>query len=592
MHLVRPTRKLCGLIFLGAIAAGSLPASAGDTFYVSPTGSDVNDGKTPETAWKSLGKVNTTAYAPGTQVLFERGGEWREQLRASSDGSADAPIVYGAYGSGAKPKFWGSDPLQNGAFAKLPGTSSTYQATMSPTVNSLFANHSFMTQASLKTGTNDPAVNRAYVDGTPNTWFQYQGRVYVNTGGANPAQSSTLYTAALREDLVYSNGKDNLVFRDLVVDESAKDDAGYAFRVQSSDNVTIENSEAYRAGKHHFGVINSKDFIGRGLYAAKAIPDQGTGGATAFVSFADGNQVTGANSSWIDCTAEDIGTYPAFFTHGTGMGDLLIQNMTAKGGPGIGISTEAAGQKVRIIGGHLDNSGIFIYGNDVLVDGVRITGADSLIDLRGNNNVIQNVLMTGTRPNSSYYSAIMDQGRGNVLQYNTVVLDPTSAPYAAALSVLQNWTDTHLVGNVFETPDAVLRQWFEGAGSVQSDFNLYSPQARVILMYAFASMEQWKEMGNDPNTLLTDPQFVNAVAGNYALAAGSPGVDYIDFAQILADGVNAPLYDFNGVARPMGAGFDAGAFEAVPEPGTMSLAVAAGALALLRRRARHSPISR
>ena len=27
--------------------------------YVSPTGSDANDGKTPETAWKTLDKINT-----------------------------------------------------------------------------------------------------------------------------------------------------------------------------------------------------------------------------------------------------------------------------------------------------------------------------------------------------------------------------------------------------------------------------------------------------------------------------------------------------------------------------------------------------
>src|SRR3954471_17978546 len=87
-----------------AAAAGS--ARAADTYFVSPTGSDNADGLTPQTAWKSVAKVNGTTFAPGAQIFFQSGGEWRESLSASSSGTADSPITYGAYGDGAKPKFW------------------------------------------------------------------------------------------------------------------------------------------------------------------------------------------------------------------------------------------------------------------------------------------------------------------------------------------------------------------------------------------------------------------------------------------------------------------------------------------------------
>lgn len=77
----------------------------GDTWHVAPGGNDANDGRSPQSAWKTVAKVNATAFQPGDQVLFARGGEWRESLKASSSGAPGKPILYAAYGTGAKPKF-------------------------------------------------------------------------------------------------------------------------------------------------------------------------------------------------------------------------------------------------------------------------------------------------------------------------------------------------------------------------------------------------------------------------------------------------------------------------------------------------------
>src|SRR5262249_55044824 len=49
-----------------------------NTFYVSPTGNDANNGTDPLTPWKTLAKVNATVFAPGDTILFQRGGEWHE----------------------------------------------------------------------------------------------------------------------------------------------------------------------------------------------------------------------------------------------------------------------------------------------------------------------------------------------------------------------------------------------------------------------------------------------------------------------------------------------------------------------------------
>ncbi|MBQ6102947.1 MAG: hypothetical protein IJL06_04675, partial [Kiritimatiellae bacterium] len=47
----------------------------------------------------SLDEVNAADLAPGTTVLFKRGGVWRGQLRARS-GTPGHPVTYGAWGEG------------------------------------------------------------------------------------------------------------------------------------------------------------------------------------------------------------------------------------------------------------------------------------------------------------------------------------------------------------------------------------------------------------------------------------------------------------------------------------------------------------
>ncbi len=74
----------------------------GTKYYISNNGNDDADGKSPETAWATLGKLAKTALKKGDGVLFERGGLWRGQI------SAKAGVTYSAYGTGAKPTIYGS----------------------------------------------------------------------------------------------------------------------------------------------------------------------------------------------------------------------------------------------------------------------------------------------------------------------------------------------------------------------------------------------------------------------------------------------------------------------------------------------------
>ncbi|MDQ4040867.1 MAG: right-handed parallel beta-helix repeat-containing protein [Actinomycetota bacterium] len=74
----------------------------GTTYYVSPSGSDANNGKNARKAWRTVARVNQAALRPGDGVLFEAEATFADApLMPPLSGSPGAPIVYGAYGGGA-----------------------------------------------------------------------------------------------------------------------------------------------------------------------------------------------------------------------------------------------------------------------------------------------------------------------------------------------------------------------------------------------------------------------------------------------------------------------------------------------------------
>jgi hypothetical protein len=74
----------------------------GTKYYISNKGSDSNNGQSPETAWATIEKVNSSNLKDGDGAFFERGGLWRGEIKAH------AGVSYAAYGTGNKPKIYGS----------------------------------------------------------------------------------------------------------------------------------------------------------------------------------------------------------------------------------------------------------------------------------------------------------------------------------------------------------------------------------------------------------------------------------------------------------------------------------------------------
>jgi len=538
-------------------------------YYVSPTGDDAADGLDPLSAWRTVAKVNSTALPPGAHVLFQRGGEWHEQLLVSSSGTARNRVVFGSYGSGLKPKFWGSDPLDAADFVPVEGADSTYRIlpAAGAIVNSIQADHAFFRSGYLAANrTADRSVILNLVKSMPGTWYQdpTSGELYVHSlGGDDPRTGSVLYTASVRENVVYVLGQHDVLIRNLVVDESARNLGGYAFGVGQSTNVTIENSEAYRAGKHHFGVINSTGFVGRGLYSAWAMPDQGYGGASAYVSYSD-TVAPNSRSEWFDCAYDELDAaaapYMVFYTHGPGMADLLVQDVHSNGGIGFVVTTDNPAERVRILGGVINNGGLTLYGDNVLVDGLTMRGPAARILMTGSNNTVQNVLIDGARPGAGEAGAVAILGHDDTFRFSTVRVDADAAwPAVGVVVKTQFGAGPRVYGNIIEAPRPV-RVDPAAASTFVFDHNLFAAENPLFVMpdYTVRTLNEWRaQTGHDLLSTAGDPAFVNPAAGDLSLGENSAALDAFVPTDLL-EGIPA---DAVGTLRPQGAAYDLGALE-------------------------------
>ncbi|MEO0895399.1 MAG: right-handed parallel beta-helix repeat-containing protein [Bacteroidota bacterium] len=88
------------LVFLSLLLQIQLTIAT--DYYLSPTGSDSNDGTSPSTAWKTLQKVNSMAIQAGDKIRLEGGETFSGRLSFSPSqcGTQALPIVIESYGNG------------------------------------------------------------------------------------------------------------------------------------------------------------------------------------------------------------------------------------------------------------------------------------------------------------------------------------------------------------------------------------------------------------------------------------------------------------------------------------------------------------
>jgi hypothetical protein len=101
--------RVAAVLSLLLLAARFVPAaytdpSEGTYFLDAVNGDDANMGTSPETAWKSLSRLDSVRFKAGDVVLFKAGDVFQGSFWLQGSGTPENPVVFGAYGSGPKPR--------------------------------------------------------------------------------------------------------------------------------------------------------------------------------------------------------------------------------------------------------------------------------------------------------------------------------------------------------------------------------------------------------------------------------------------------------------------------------------------------------
>lgn len=68
-------------------------------------------GSGTDSVYKTVADINAGSFSSDDQILFRKGLTWREQLTIPSSGTTGHPILFGSFGSGSKPKIYGSSAI-------------------------------------------------------------------------------------------------------------------------------------------------------------------------------------------------------------------------------------------------------------------------------------------------------------------------------------------------------------------------------------------------------------------------------------------------------------------------------------------------
>ena len=101
---------------VGAVLYEAETPIESSAYYVSAAGNDASNGLTPETAWRTIDKVNASmgSIEPGESILFRRGDTFYGTINITKSGTSGNPITFGAYGTGAKPIITGFTTITSG----------------------------------------------------------------------------------------------------------------------------------------------------------------------------------------------------------------------------------------------------------------------------------------------------------------------------------------------------------------------------------------------------------------------------------------------------------------------------------------------
>lgn len=354
-------------------------AAFSTNFYVSNNGNDNSSGTSPNNAWRTLNKVNSSmnSYNPGDSVLFESGGVFSGVISIYRSGSSSSKLVFGAYGTGARPIIMGSEEVSGWT----QHNSSIWKATV------------------------NGDVQHVYVDNKPMELARFP-----NSGWLRNDQGSgtSIHDATLTQPNGYWNGADLVVRGSMWSYDRAT--------ISSYSNSTLNFNNIY------FNLSN----LDWGYFLRNKFEELDAPGEWFYNS--NTNELyfwppNGGNPNSLDVRA---GVYDNGITVGYAKEYVVVRDIQFEHQNQYGVEMDGANRNevVNCVFDHL-NMGIRSYGafNKFLSNTIRNTFATGITIIDNNSQVkfnqLENIAMQPGWGESNWgYFGIKAQGANNVISYN------------------------------------------------------------------------------------------------------------------------------------------------------------------------------
>lgn len=578
---MRKIGRFC--LFLWVILAPQL--LAGTVYYVdSMNGNDGNAGTSSAQAWRTVAKINSRSFSPGDQILFVRGGVWRQQLIVPSSGSSTNPITFGAYGSGADPVITGADLVTNWTLY----STNVWSASLA-------------TQAKVVLFDGAKGNRKSAISGISanHDWFWGSNTLYVYSAD-NP--SLVYYSPGIeagKRDGAITVNKAYIAFKNLHI-YGSNTTFGGAIEGQGTAGCNAISVDSCTVEKNNYGGIWFQNcgnhsvvncvcrYNHHGMFFYKT-----AGGYTVSNNVVDGGTYANSSNMGICCYGEtdalkieNFGTISnvTAFRNGDGLyfiraDDVHVSNCTlhendSPAGEGYGVGIENSDDVIvehcdiynnesRGIGICADEA-LFPANNEIVrYNRIHGNGTNPAHDMIGIQiNLYQGAVCTGTQV---YYNLIYDhirtspdRGRGlyiegaGILAYNNVFYNNHDGIY-----LMVSQADNCVIkNNVFLNNITYHIGVVPGVTGSDINFNTYYPDTGSKFLwsqgnYNFAG---WKaSTAQDSASKVGDPKFIDISNQNFHLGSDSPCIDA---------GTNLNLtQDFDGNTVPFGSGVDTGAYE-------------------------------
>jgi hypothetical protein len=526
------------------------------TYYVKPTGSDSADGLSNATAWATIAKVNSSTFAPGDQILFRAGSVFRDAtLVPPSSGSAVAPIVFGAYGTGVKPILTTAIVLPSTGWTAVGGD--VYSRPLPTQTRMVTVNNAYMVRS----------LSVAALQDGQYFWDQATATLYVKDSAGSPNTSGKIYEAAQRDCVVLSAvGKKYILFSGLRFEKS---------NLNLARVVSFSHAHTFQDCEFYFGSSNGQ-FASAGVNADRCDDIRvercrfsWLEGDGVYIQRGDnavviGNEIDRLFDFGGDNGPDGIqinGLKPQSILTNFVVKDNIVRREADNTAKGCIIVAYADG---GIISGNSTYKGLFgiaFYSTNTVVEYNYCEGAGAGGGLRMWENLGQhdvtvryNIVNGSTKDGLSVGHATTPPEAPappmpnihvyNNVFYNTFYGVTYAVPSSGSFKNNVVWTGSSAPGRRFRFTALIDGQPFESNNNVIQDVPGTAKFADWMGTTTY-SLDEYRVLSNqDIDSTAADPLFVNAAAGDFHLQASSPAID--------AGAPYGPQLDYDGNPVPQG----------------------------------------